>query len=1113
MKLSEAQKLAVETVDKNVCVSAGAGSGKTRVLVERFLHWVTKHEISPAQILTITFTERAANEMKRRIVRRLTEEHLEEARREVENATIGTIHSFCARLLREHPVEAGVDPYFVIFETTEAEQLQRKILDETLERLSQEAEIFNLLRIYGEESVRKGILQAFARSRNFEASFEEILRKRIPISRPDLETELREGLEKIEEVKGAREVRRALDRILHKETLELEEIQALSQLKSQLRAAGKQKQAIARVQELLLDLAGFFFEEKSLPFREVFIRVALEFEKAFEAAKRSERALDFDDLQLRAVRLLGSETPVSRALRKIYQEKFREILVDEFQDTNPLQNRLLELLQCGANLFVVGDLRQSIYGFRGTQVEIFQAKEKAYASDPKGTRIALVENHRSQPKLIGFLNFFFETLWQEDAFGFEPLQAMREETGEAPCVERLALEEIDGETADHLRIREARSLARRIRTLGQEEGFHYRDIACLFEAMSDVHFYEQALRQLEIPYFVVSNRGFYSQPEIRDILSFLSALENPKQDVPLAAALRSPLFQISDDTLFWLARRAKQKNKKTPLAEGVFDFESIAEISDSEKKKLQFFKETFGRFLEEKEKLRISELAGELLRITSYDLYVLKLRQGERRYANLKKLVEIARESEAKEPIHLGDFVRLIQSFETQEVRESQAQIEAEEGDVVKLMSIHAAKGLEFPVVVLPDLARGDKAERGHFLVSQEEGLGIKYRNEITLDFEETLTFRRSKARLDRARSEESKRLFYVAMTRAKERLILSGPKSESKHDSFHDMSTWADWVERILSEGEWEVREIAEEAPPSFPFERRKALAERKALRRHLENLNPVPLRETAEEAETIFENLFFPERAYFQRIDLPVSAFLLFAKDPEEYFRVYELGVPQNLWVKNSLEVKTEGERGEGTDEEEERLTPAEFGTRLHQILEQVWIRRAHPKEAAPIVKRWTKDLIEAEQVEILAVTDRFLETKEAREIFQAKRCYPEMSFTLRLPYGLIQGTMDLIYQDEEGRWIILDYKTSMVDEHSFQSRGEDYRAQLELYALAAWQILGEAPREALAYFLRPNLTYRIPFVPGDFEKLLSKFTGLQKQILQFRKERVLDLAKPTI
>lgn len=1095
MELSDAQRLAVETAGKNVCVSAGAGSGKTRVLVERFLHRVKEDQISPAQILAITYTDKAANEMKSRIVERLREEKLDAARREIENAPIGTIHSFCARILWEHPLEAGIDPHFVILSSEEAEALQEKVLDQRVEALAGEREsgVFGLLGTYGERSVCEGILKVYRRSRNSERPFEEILRRRTPAGRDFFEKELKRGLRKISPVKGAEGVRGALFSLLQEKEWSVETIGPLLALKKELTVRGEHKEAVRQFKETLDDFAAFLYEEVSLPEREIFIRLALEFERDYEAAKRSERSLDFDDLQICAVRLLGSDAALSRHLRKIYQEKFHEILVDEFQDTNPLQDRLLELIKREANLFLVGDFKQSIYSFRGTDVGIFLRKEKEYAQDPLCRRISLAENYRTRPRLIDFINSFFEKLWREDSLPFERLVARRLEEKEELCVERLRVEQGKEENIDAIRMREARTLARRILSLVNEEGFRYHEIACLFRAMTPSFFYEQEFRRAGIPYYVVSSRDFYAQPEVRDLVSFLSVLENPKREVPLAALLRSPFFQVSDDTLFWLARRAKREKTQTPLGEGLADFESIEELLPSEKAKLRFFKETFQRFLGEKEKLRISELIEALLRATGYDLYVLKLSQGERRFANLRKLVEIARERESKKPLPLGDFVRALQGMDSREVRESQAQVEAEAGNVVRLMSIHQAKGLEFPVVVIPDLGGKENSEGGLFSISEEEGLGLK----------ETLTYRRNKRASERRLSEESKRKLYVAMTRAKERLILAGPGKapDPKKPSFHEMSAWADWVEKILGEGEWALKILNEVPPESFPFEKRKALAERKSIRTRLESLSPVRLRKLPTPlVESVFENIVPPEKADFHRLDLPVSAFLVFQKDPEEYFQLYEIGAPSPFEIKN--------EERNGDEEETGGARPigaAELGTRVHQILEQWVIQRLDLREIDPLVLHFTSDLGPEEREEISGMVHRFLKSGEAEEILESGQTYPELPLVLRLPHGLVQGTMDLLYQNRKKEWVILDYKTSEVGAASVSERGEAYRIQLELYALALHEILGSPPREGRIHFLKAGLTYPIPFREEDFEGLWKKFTGLQDQILRFREERL--------
>ena len=189
------------------------------------------------------------------------------------------------------------------------------------------------------------------------------------------------------------------------------------------------------------------------------------------------------------------------------------------------------------------------------------------------------------------------------------------------------------------------------------------------------------------------------------------------------------------------------------------------------------------------------------------------------------------------------------------------------------------------------------------------------------------------------------------------------------------------------------------------------------------------------------------------------------------------------------------------------EEELTRAEFGTLVHQILEQVLIRKLKGKEADRLVTRFTQDLGEKMRQEILEMVRRFIQSEEAQALLKSRAFHAELPFVLRLPHGLIHGKADLVYQNQKGDWIVLDYKTSVVDESSFAARGEEYRIQLELYALALSKILGVPPAEARIHFLRPSLTHRIPFAPDDFEKFFQKFTDLQSKIIEFRKERLLS------
>ena len=461
----------------------------------------------------------------------------------------------------------------------------------------------------------------------------------------------------------------------------------------------------------------------------------------------------------------------------------------------------------------------------------------------QAARISLLENFRTAPCALNFINLFFGELWKEDSFPFENLIAKAAEDSRAGA-ELLCVELSEKESLASGRFREADLIADRILEL-HEEGVSYGAIAVLFQAMTEIGIYEQALKKRSIPYFALSGTGFYHQPEIRDLVSYLSFLENPLADIPLAASLRSPLFQVTDNTLFWLAQYAKREDENAPLYHGVKEFQRIPQITAAEKEKLFFFEHLAAELLEIKDRLKIAELVDLILAKTSYELTALAASQGVRRYANLKKLGNLARHLEGREPMTLGAFLRTLKRLEVQEVKETEAQVEAEQsGRVVRLSSIHRAKGLEFPVVFVADLGRTRRSSESTAAIAEAgRGYALCVRNEITLEWEKPRKWLQIYEAVSRKEREEWKRLFYVAMTRAKQKLILSGVYKEKKEekDSFYEMSSWMDWVIKLSSHACFENVSIHKggKAGPGKP---KAVLAEREEIREIIFTPSPIP-------------------------------------------------------------------------------------------------------------------------------------------------------------------------------------------------------------------------------------------------------------------------------
>ena len=660
MALTEFQKKAVQKCDTNLLVSAGAGTGKTRVLVERILYLLRTQKALITELLVLTFTEKAANEIKTRLSDELKKAKLEQPRRNLERAAISTFHSFASRLLREHPIEIGVDPDFRVIETEQTELLKEEALQETIKKLyAEKNDAFEFLAVYGEETAKSGILKVFTAARHEGKTLLEFFlenenkRKEVCAKKEtDLIREAQGLLEKLPEIDTA-----GWERFLENKVWDWDTIADFGEWSAAYK--GKRKEGWKEWRGILSGLAALRKERLAVPWREKFERMALEFESLYGALKTEKGFLDFDDLQMKAVRLFCGERPILQKLRERYQKQFKFILIDEFQDTNLLQVRFVELLSSGNNLFMVGDYKQSIYGFRGAEPRIFLEKERFYQQGKGGERIPLAESFRSAPALLDFMNGFFRVLWEEDGFPFEPLTS-RAPQGEAGVpVEVLVTELKEDEEKERGRMREAKAIAAKIRELHETDGIAYGSMAVLFQAMTMSGIYEDALKSAGVPYFIVAGRGFYEQPEIRDMVSFLSHLERPLADIPLAATLRSPFFHITDDTLFWLSRYAKAKEDEAPLYRAVQDPEGIPEISGEQKEQLRFFLTLTTELAAFKDRMPLSILVDKILERTGYELSVLTDPAGVRRYANLKKLIALVREYETYDRLTLAAFLNL----------------------------------------------------------------------------------------------------------------------------------------------------------------------------------------------------------------------------------------------------------------------------------------------------------------------------------------------------------------------------------------------------------------------------------------------------------------------
>ena len=1102
MKLTPFQKKAVGVSGKHVLISAGAGTGKTRVLVERIFKLVTADAVPLADILVLTFTEKAAGEIKFRLSKRFLEEKRTQARQALEAASVSTFHGFAAKLLREHPVEFGVDPDFRILENEESEILKEEALDDSVTELFEtNHSAFQFYETYGEFPVREAISAIYSIAQQEGLALKdyflkwkkertektENFRKEIPCRAEGITAPVLEHIDVA-----------AWKNWIEKGLKSWPEIAAFEAWMSDYSRSPKRNLQAdwSAWKDFAEEWKTFQIENLVEEALVVFEQAALHFEVLYAQKKQAGSGLDFDDLQVRAVSLLKEKTPAAQLVLNALQRQYRHVFVDEFQDTSFLQMEFVSLLMPRAETFLVGDYKQSIYAFRGAEPQLFLETQKIFSGLETAETISLTDNFRSRAPVLDFVNAFFSRLWEEDQFPFEALQKKKEndemEMGKPELITILTGEEEGKEAA---RLREGTAIASRIREL-QAQGIPYGDMVVLFSAMTNSVLYEYSFRKLEIPYISVSGISFYHQPEIRDLISFLDCLQNPLSDVALAALFRSPMVQVSDETLFWLAETAKSQNEKNPLFEGWTQFREIKEIADSEKQKLESFGNLFQIWRERKDTSRLSDLLEEAVEKTGYAVWALAQPGGVRKYSHIRKLIQLARRQESRGKLSIHSFLSRLRRLQFQEVREADAAVMDKSIQAVRLMTVHAAKGLEFPVVFLADLGRDRNQQQSHpVLAVPHQGFALKVKNPLTGKNESGWLFNQLREARKRREDAERKRLFYVAVTRAENKLILSGvwDKPKTEKETYAEMPSWMDWMMRsrdLLEEKQTEEKTFVSQHVVQASAEKPKfqALLDQAAAG---QEISPFDEKES-EAAKWVMSQIQLVEPPEFSKVvDLPVSAYVLFSKNPGQFWDIYGRGWSSPEW--EAFE-QTSAESGMKSED------AADFGTRMHRALEYLdWSR---PGEALsetklqPIFAGFSQEKIH----EAAQILKEFFDTGLFQDIRRSPLVRRELNFVLNARRGLIDGVIDVLFQNQDGSFTVLDYKTSEGD--AAKSKKQGYDLQIQIYALAAAKILKQPVTRGQIYFLKNHSTVDVPL--DDFAKIETEVNELQLRLLEFVKSK---------
>ena len=867
-ELKPEQATAAHALDRHVSVTAGPGSGKTTVLVERYLHILRENKkLHIDQIVAITFTNRAANEMRKRlradldyILQNCQDEERQRwmrYKRTLDGAIINTIHGFCSRLLREFPVEAGIDPQFLLLDAHDAAILLEAAVDETLaELIGKGRELTSEIALgFGRRKLAEALVQLYWNVRGLGLDLDDLAdRTNQSHATPESHNRAIADLERtvtdylgFGRLTAAAEGKRThaiqnwpvLRELLIAEHASLAEYcSSIESFRNNARSA--KSTAVGSLMEKLDDqlwgaekkgplglVPQICFDLHAKKYALEVIEILKEVDRRFRDKKLTLTALDFDDLQLRALDLLDQPAVLTRVAHR-----YRYFLVDEFQDTNSVQRELVHKLAlnaaaASANIFIVGDRKQSIYGFRGADVDVFQQTTAALIK-AGGVEQPLHLNFRSQPPLIHFFNYLFARLFQRpeeikaEQLGELGFVAFEESTQQldakdpAPLVELLIDTRSPAEDTPRAQRtqaeRDAKQVAQRIKALVAGDAANYRDIALLFRAMTDVPAYEAVLRNSNIPFQTVQGKGFYEREEITDLIQLLRFLDNKTDEIALAAVLRSPLAGVSDNTLLalrcapWLnevdgENSTRHFSQPRKLVYALRRHKDIAYIEAGEHELLDAVGEFLRKLIERRNHYPLADLLRFAVAHSEYLTVIAANFDGAQRLANVQKLFRLAERFEHAGAHLIRDLVRYVEEFEAIGSREGEGQID-DSANAVRLMTIHQAKGLEFPIVMIPNLHHRTLRPQEHwYALDRYGGLTVKIpdgRGKQVAGY--TLeTFRER----NRWREHfESMRLLYVAATRAQNRLILTGVT-----DGLTKLSGSADnWLKTIWQQLELDV-------------------------------------------------------------------------------------------------------------------------------------------------------------------------------------------------------------------------------------------------------------------------------------------------------------------
>ena len=1197
VKWTNEQLQAIQEKNSNILVAAAAGSGKTAVLVERIIHKIIDEQMDIDKILVVTFTNAAASEMRERILeaiyKKLEENpenvHLQRQIILLNKASICTIHSFCLDVIHNHFYEIDLPSNFKIADTAEIDLLKQEVLDDLFEQKYTENDknFIELLENYtnyrGDEALQELVLKIykFIQSSPFPIKWLQEKLELLKIEDKDIsqtiwgkliiqtvDDDIQESIMQLEVTKSKMALYPEMTKFyqtISEDIINLQDLQkynswdelyfnfskwpvdkkVINDLKEDSKEIrDKVKKHIKEKTAKLLSCS----QEQAVkdlkiitPILEKLSNLVTEFTKNFAEKKKEKNCIDFNDIEHFALKILLDENNNPTEVAKKYKEKFEEIAIDEYQDSNLVQEAILTSISKGNNIFMVGDVKQSIYKFRQARPELFlqkydEYKNKEEKAQEDNLKIQLFRNFRSRQNILNITNLVFESIMSKElgdinyneneylnyGANYPEPEEIKNYAGIAELdiidlKEDESITAFEGEEDEEEQERveddvlEAKFVANKIQELlnsnymvfDKKQGYRKirpKDIVILLRATSNLSpIYEKELSDLELPVFSDTSGTYLDTVEIQTILSVLKIIDNPLQDIPLVVVLRSSICNFTDNDLITIRLTDRNCNFYEALIKTRL-------ICDGDlKNKIESFLEKLEKWKSISQYMPLDEFIWQIYLDTGYYQYVGLLPNGAMRQANLKTLFEKAKQYEKASFKGLFNFIQFIDKLKKQNGDLASAKLIGENEDVIRIMSIHKSKGLEFPVVFLCNSHKKFNMQdlNDNILLHQDIGFGPTIMDTTRKIKYSSIAKDAIKLKMKQETLSEEQRILYVALTRAKEKLYITGRskdftkyvqdknkvlemyESENiKLDAklMKKANSYLDWLmyvylfnqgRTITLKGEsYKLSDIIT-LNVSNKKDLLKALAKEEVveqidLKEKIEQILKNKSDEENKKSEQALKELLEWKYDYIVDTTLPTKSSV--TKIKQEKIKLEEI-----LKGIESEEVEYKKSYTPKFMQEDKKISSAEKGTLVHLCIQRLDERKDYELKDIQnmILNLVEKEIITQNEADAIDVNLIYQYTKSQlfEELRKAKEVHKEQPFYINIPAKdvvseaenskkniLVQGIIDLYYIDKNDNLVLIDFKTDYIsnEPNAKEKILDKYKVQLEIYKTALEQAL---------------------------------------------------------